>query len=119
MVESLLLIYTQAPYGHYVPEDLSLFAGISLMGVKVTPLFTQDSVYIFAKDQRPEGIGVKPIASFMSELQDLGVEGFIVEEDLEERGLTREDLVEWIPLRYISRSEAANLILEHEASILL
>lgn len=109
MRKRFLFVLRRAPHtGVRVRETLDLVLTAAAFDQSVRLLFLDDGVYQLKSGQRPDAIGLPPVAPWFEALELYDVEEVLVErESLEERGLGDAQLV--IPVRVIGRSEIAAL----------
>ena len=105
------LLYRKGAYGTSNTYELTRIGlALAAMDVPVRAIFEQNSVLCFTKNQKPEGIGSKSIANFLTFLADYDVEIYFVKEAIEELGLETSDFLDSIDYDLIPRYEIGKLI---------
>ncbi|MHA1147281.1 MAG: DsrE family protein [Promethearchaeota archaeon] len=119
MVKSILIICDQSPIGkNSTAESLRFASGlISLSDLDLKVIFRDDAVYFFNKNADPEAVNQDNNENIMRliKLSDLHV--FLLKDSLEERGLKKDDLIQYENLYIISLVEVANFIQNSEVSL--
>ena len=119
MVKSVLILCDQSPIGkNSAAESLRFASGlISLSDIELKVVFRDDAVYFFNKNAKPEAVNQDNIENILRlvKLSDLNV--FLLANSLEERGLTKEDLIQYENLHIVSLAEIANFIQSSEVSL--
>jgi tRNA 2-thiouridine synthesizing protein C len=109
-MKHFLFVIRHAPYaGTAVRENLDMLMTVAAFDQPVRVLFLDDGVFALKAGQRPEALGLKPVAALFAALEVYGVEGLWVEqESLDQRGLNAADLV--LPTFGIRRAEVAGFV---------
>jgi tRNA 2-thiouridine synthesizing protein C len=109
-MKRFLFVIRHAPYaGTAVRETLDMMMTVAAFDQPVRVLFLDDGVFALKAGQRPEGLGLKPVAPLFAALEIYGVEGLWVEqESLDLRGLSAAELV--VPTLSIRRAEVAGFV---------
>lgn len=114
MVSSICVFVRKAPYG---TEDA--FAGLKLglatiaNGMDTKVILVDDGVYNALKKQSSEKIGMPLIADAINDLISLDVKIYCVENNLSERGIHKDDLME--ELVFIDENGISQLCLGADA----
>ena len=111
MIENLLTIVTKPPYGC---EDA--YAGLRYALSQIAAgslelsdtLLMEDGVYNAVKGQKNKGIGMPSNGEAVSDLLDLDGGVFVVKEDIEERGISKDILFDGV--QFVSRKKLAELV---------
>ncbi|MHA1234846.1 MAG: DsrE family protein [Promethearchaeota archaeon] len=113
MVESVVIITDQSPMGkNSALEAIRIGSGFVALGeyINCQIVFTGDSVYLLNKNAKPEAIGMDPLDEVM-EIADLSdLELYIVDQALQDAGMSADDLVEYENLKIITIDEVVDLI---------
>lgn len=113
MIESVVIICDKSPIGsNSAIESFRLGAGFLGLGEEINSkvLLRGDAIRALLKNIDPTAVGMdsfeEPLE--MAELSDLTI--YIIEEDLAETGLTKDELIEYEFLNIITLDEASKLI---------
>ena len=119
MTEKLLLVIRKAPYGWVNAfEAISFATGATCYDMSLTLLFIDEGVYCLIRDQTPPAIGYQTLEKPLIMMQEeFDIKYFAVEESLEERGLTKDDLNPNYAIKIIKKTDVTKLIIENEATI--
>ncbi|MHA1194406.1 MAG: DsrE family protein [Promethearchaeota archaeon] len=113
MIESVIIITDQSPMGkNSALEAIRIGSGFVALGeyVNCQIVFMGDAVYLFSKNVKPEAIGMDPLDEIL-EIADLSdLELYIVDQALEDAGMTAADLIEYENLKIITIDEVVDLI---------
>jgi len=113
MVESVVIISDQSPMGkNSALEAIRIGSGFVALGeyINCQIVFTGDAVYLLNKNANPEAIGMDPLDEVM-EIADLSdLELYVVDQALQDAGMTADDLVEYENLKIITIDEVVDLI---------
>ena len=113
MIESVIIITDQSPMGkNSALEAIRIGSGFVALGeyVNCQIVFMGDAVYLFGKNVKPEAIGMDPLDEIL-EIADLSdLELYIVDQALEDAGMTAADLIEYENLKIITIDEVVDLI---------
>ena len=113
MIESVVIIADQGPIGkNSALEAVRIGSGFVALGeyINCQIVFTGDAVYLLNKNAKPEAVGMDSFDEIM-EIADLSdLELYVVDQALEDAGMTAEDLVEYENLKVITTSEVVDLI---------
>ena len=113
MVESVVIITDQSPMGkNSALEAIRIGSGFVALGeyINCQIVFTGDAVYLFNKNAKPEAIGMDPLDEVM-EIADLSdLELYVVDQALQDAGMSADDLVEYENLKIITIDEVVDLI---------
>jgi len=119
MVESVIIVVDESPIGkNSAIEAIRLGSGFMGLGEEIDCkiIFTGDAIYAMNKHADPTLLGIdsfeEPLE--MAELSDLEIR--ILDQALEEAGLTSEDLVEYENLNIITFDEMIDLITEADTT---
>jgi len=109
-MKNFLFVMRRPPHeGIGVRESLDMLMTVAAFDQPVRLLFLDDGVFQLKSGQKPESLGLKPIAPLYAALEVYGVEELWVEEEsLSQRGLIHENLI--LPTLSIKRAEVASLI---------
>ena len=96
VVKKFLYVNRRAPYGTiYALESLEVVLIAAAFDQDVSLAFLDDGVYQIMKGQETKGIGMKNFSPTYKALGDYDITKIYVErESLEERGLTKDDLMD-------------------------
>lgn len=113
MVESVVIICDQSPIGkNSAVESIRLGSGFVALGeyIECQVVFMGDAVYLLHKNANPEIVGLDSMAETieMADLSDL--ELCVLDNALEDAGLTGDDLIEYENLKIINIEELTDLI---------
>ena len=119
MVKSVVIITDSNPVGKNSPvEAIRLGSGFMGLGEDIACkiVFRGDAVITLSKSVDPTKLGMNSFAEHieMAELSDL--ELCVTEEDLNTRGLTKEDLIEYELLKVVNQAKVSEMILEAETT---
>ena len=113
MIESVVIITDQGPIGkNSALEAVRIGSGFVALGeyINCQIVFTGDAVYLLNKNARPKAVGMDTFDEIM-EIADLSdLELYVVDEALQDAGMTTDDLVEYENLKVITTSEVVDLI---------
>ncbi|MBY9017073.1 MAG: DsrE family protein [Candidatus Lokiarchaeota archaeon] len=113
MIESVVIITDQSPMGkNSALEAIRIGSGFVALGeyVNCQIVFMGDAVYLLNKNAKPEAIGMDPLDETM-EIADLSdLELYVVDQALEDAGMSAEDLIEYENLKIITIDEVVDLI---------
>ena len=113
MVESVVIITDQSPMGkNSALEAIRIGSGFVALGeyINCQIVFTGDAVYLLNKNAKPEAIGMDPLDEVM-EIADLSdLELYVVDQALQDAGMSSDDLVEYENLKIITIDEVVDLI---------
>ncbi len=113
MVESVVIITDQSPMGkNSALEAIRIGSGFVALGefINCQIVFTGDAVYLLNKNAKPEAIGMDPLDEVM-EIADLSdLELYVVDQALQDAGMSANDLVEYENLKIITIEEVVDLI---------
>ena len=113
MVESVVIITDQSPMGkNSALEAIRIGSGFVALGeyINCQIVFTGDAVYLLNKNAKPEAVGMDPLDEVM-EIADLSdLELYVVDQALQDAGMTADDLVEYENLKIITIDEVVDLI---------
>jgi sulfur relay (sulfurtransferase) DsrF/TusC family protein len=108
----MLVIVTKAPYGL---EDafagLRLGLAMAVNGMRTSVVMVEDGVYNAVASQKPEAVSMPSNVEAIQDLYDFDVEVSVVKEDLGERGVADDRLVEGV--KVVDRSALPGLITGH------
>ena len=112
LADSMLVIVTKAPYGL---EDafagLRLGLAMAVNGMRTSVVMVEDGVYNAVASQKPEAVSMPSNIEAIQDLYDFDVEVSVVSEDLAERGVGEDRLVEGV--KVVDRSALPELISGH------
>jgi sulfur relay (sulfurtransferase) DsrF/TusC family protein len=113
MIESVVIITDQSPIGKNSSlEAVRIGSGFVALGefVNCQIVFTGDAVYLLNKNAKPESVGMDTFEEVM-EIADLSdLELYVVDQALQDAGMTNDDLVEYENLKIITIDEVVDLI---------
>jgi len=113
MIESVVIITDQSPMGkNSALEAIRIGSGFVALGeyVNCQIVFMGDAVYLLNKNVKPEAIGMDQLDEII-EIADLSdLELYVVDQDLEDAGMTADDLIEYDNLKIITIDEVVDLI---------
>ncbi len=113
MIESVVIITDQSPMGkNSALETIRIGSGFVALGeyINCQIVFMGDAVYLLNKDVKPEAIGMDPLDEII-EIADLSdLELYVVDQALEDAGMTATDLIEYENLKIITIDEVVDLI---------
>ena len=113
MIESVVIITDQSPMGkNSALEAIRIGSGFVALGeyINCQIVFMGDAVYLLNKNVKPEAIGMDPLDEII-EIADLSdLELYIVDQALEDAGMTATDLIEYENLKFITIDEVVDLI---------
>ncbi len=118
-MRSIAILCDKGPFGtNSANEAMRLGAGFMALGeeIKCKVIFYGDGVYIMKKGLNPSIINVDSIEDGieMAQLSELPI--LLVKEDIEERGIKQQDLVEYENLEIITRNQVSKILLEFPAA---
>lgn len=115
-MRKVLVIVDAGPYGTATAaEAYRVLQGLGGMGIQTTCLLQGDGAFIALKNQKPESIDMQSLEKAYSPLKEFGVQIFVLEESLKERGIKEEDLIEIEGL--LTAESARKLIDDHHCVI--
>lgn len=113
MVESVVIITDQSPIGKNAAlEAVRIGSGFVALGeyVNCQIIFTGDAVYLLNKNANPKAVGMDSFDEIM-EIADLSdLELYILDQSLQDAGMSTDDLVEYENLKVITVDEVVDLI---------
>ena len=113
MIESVVIITDQSPMGkNSALEAIRIGSGFVALGefINCQIVFTGDAVYLFNKNAKPKAIGMDTLDETF-EIADLSdLELYIVDQALEDAGMSAEDLIEYENLKIVTIDEVVDLI---------
>lgn len=113
MIESVVIITDQGPIGkNSALEAVRIGSGFVALGeyINCQIVFTGDAVYLLNKNARPEAVGMDPFDEIV-EIADLSdLELYVVDQALQDAGMTADDLIEYENLKIITTDEVVDLI---------
>jgi sulfur relay (sulfurtransferase) DsrF/TusC family protein len=113
MIESVVIIADQSPMGkNSAIEAIRIGSGFVALGefVNCQIVFTGDAVYLLNKNAKPEVIGMDTLDETF-EIADLSdLELYVVDQALEDAGMSTEDLIEYENLKIVTIDEVVDLI---------
>lgn len=109
-MKNFLFVLRRPPHeGIHVRESLDMLMTVAAFDQPVRALFLDDGVFLLKAGQRPDVLGLKPVAPLLAALELYDVQGLWVEEEsLAQRGLVREALI--VPTQRIRRAEVAAFV---------
>ncbi len=113
-----MICCNKGPFGtNITAEAIRLAAGFLGLGptIPCDIVFDADAVYFLKAGQDVSGLGVDPLDEPMELLDLVDAEVYVVEEALVERGLTREDLIDYPRLHFISIEELSRMMTQHSS----
>ncbi len=113
-MESILICCDKAPHGtNITAEALRIASGFLGLGptMDCKIVFDADAVYFLLKDSDTSGLGVDSLSEPLELLELVDAEIFVVKNALEQRGLSREDLIDYPYLKIIDAAELAKMIM--------
>ncbi|MHA1246482.1 MAG: DsrE family protein [Candidatus Thorarchaeota archaeon] len=117
-MESVLICCDKGPYGTNVTaEAIRLVAGFLGLGptIECHLVLDGDAVYMLKSGQDVKGLGVDSLDEPLELLELVDADVYIVEDALAERGLTREDLIDYPNLHIISMEQLSRMITDHSS----
>lgn len=115
MVESVVIITEQSSIGkNSAVEAIRIGSGFVALGeiIDCKVVFTGDAVDFLNKNANPTVVGLDSISEPL-EIADLSdLELFVIDNSLEDLGLTADDLIEYENLKVINYEQLADLIEE-------
>jgi len=109
MANSVAIILTKSPYGDVdTVEGLRAASSIAAFGIETTVIFMDDAVLSLTKAHKPEGINMASIHASIKALIGTRLVAHIP--SLEERGLTKDDLLDDLELELVNDDELAKLL---------
>ena len=116
-MKHFLFVLRRPPHaGAFLRESLDMLMTVAAFDQPVRALFLDDGVFALAAGQRPEVLGLAPVAPLLAALEIYGVEDVWVEaESLAQRGLSAQGLA--LPVRSIRRAEVAAFIAAADVAV--
>ncbi|MFX0100196.1 MAG: DsrE family protein [Candidatus Hodarchaeota archaeon] len=119
MVESIVIVVDSSPFGkNSAAEAIRQGAGFVALGemLDCKVVFTGDSVYLLNKNVDPSGVSMDSVDEIieMADLSDLEV--YVLQDALDDAGLTRDDLVEYENLTVIDTAKLVEFIQEADTT---
>ncbi|MCS7139137.1 MAG: DsrE family protein [Candidatus Nezhaarchaeota archaeon] len=109
MVSSITIVLTKSPYGDVdTIEGLRVASSLVAFGIETTVVFMDDAVLSLTKTHRPEGVGMLSIHGAIRALT--GARILVHTPSLDERSLSREDLIEGVPFELINDDDLVEMI---------
>lgn len=101
-------------YGKFdeVSGALILASSLATDDIEVTVLLRGDGVYTALEGQEPNDIGLENNLTHLESAVEMGVRVVALSSSLEERGLKKENMVEYLEI--IDENGAVRLVSEHE-----
>lgn len=110
-------LFRKAPYGSVNDvEGFRLCTAFTAMEIETNAIFISDGVFATMNGGNPEHIGLPSLVGAYKMLPSLNVKLYILKEALEERGISKNDLIE-TEYKIINRTELAELILQSDFTI--
>ncbi len=116
--KNIMLVMRKAPHGTiYAYEGLEVALIAASYNHNISMAFIDDGVYSLKKNQQTKYIGIKSFVETYQVVKDYAIEEiYIDKESLQERGLTKEDLIN---INYYLKNEKEIALLMDEQDILL
>lgn len=116
-IKKIMHVMRRAPHGTiYSYEGLEMILIMATYEQDLSIAFIGDGVYALKKEQDTAAIGIKGFSKTFRALEGYDVEKFYVDQvSLEERGLTKKDLV--LDVEVLSSTEIGKLMKEQEVII--
>jgi sulfur relay (sulfurtransferase) DsrF/TusC family protein len=112
-MDSIMICCDKAPHGtNITAEALRIAAGLLGLGptIECVVVFDEDAVYFLTKNNDIGALGVDPLTEPLELLELTDAKIFVVESALEQRGLTRNDLIDYPLMEIISLQQLAEMI---------
>ncbi|MHA1771970.1 MAG: DsrE family protein [Candidatus Thorarchaeota archaeon] len=119
-MDSILIYCDKGPYGtNSTAEAIRLAGGFLGLGptIPCDIVFDRDAVYFLKNKQDTSGLNVDPLDEPLELLDLVDAEIYLVEEALHERGLKKEDLVEYPNLHLITMEKLAQMMTEYSTVV--
>jgi len=117
MAKKVLILVRKGPYGTvHTTDAFRSISGLSVFGLQVSALFSDDGVYTLMKNQEPSGILMGPLDKGLKPLKDFGAKIYVTRECLQMRGISEEE-IEDVCDRIIERSDAVTLLRDSDVVI--
>lgn len=118
-MDAIAILCDKGPFGtNSANEAIRLGSGFLALGeeIRCKVIFYGDAVLFLKKGLDATAIGIESIDDGleMADLTDMPL--VLVTEDLTERGLTKEDVIEYSNLEFITRAEMVNVLLDFPAA---
>jgi len=112
--KDLLICLSRGTYGRFddARGALILASSYQSRAGNVTVLLRGDGVYMALGSQEPNDIGLESLISLAEPVLEMGGRIVAVGEDLTARGLSKDDILEWIDI--LPEDEAAGLLVEND-----
>ncbi len=115
-MESVLIISDKGPFGtNTTNEAIRLGSGLMGLGedVDVKIILTDDAVLFFKNNLNPEPLGMDSLEQGieMADLTEIPI--LLIKEDMDARGMTEEDVVDYDEIYYINRAEIPSIIQDY------
>ncbi len=113
-MKSILICCDKSPHGtNITAEALRIASGFLGLGptIDCKIVFDEDAVYFLVKNTNTGGLKVDPLTEPLELLDLVDAEIFVIERALKERGLTREDLIDYSNLNIITTAELARIVM--------
>jgi len=113
----LLVFVSHGTYGHFDDAQGALILATSYQSriSQTTVLLRGDGVYMAIPGQEPNDIGLESLNALLESFVEMGGEVLVVKEDLEERGIGTDEIIDW--LTPISESEMPELFEKMDSSV--
>ena len=114
---SVLVFITFGTYGH--ADDLfsavHVANGVLAKEANSTIILLDDGVYCAVNGHDPTAIGLPPVTKLLSDFIELGGRLLAVNDSLEKRGISKEDLIEGVEI--IENSQIVDEIKKHDVTV--
>ncbi len=115
--EKVVILFRNAPYGTvFNAEGFRVCTGLTALDVETHAVFMDDAVYTMLKGQMPEEIHMGNLSKAIDPMIEFEVSVYIIKESLEERGISKAELIENDEIQFISKGELSKLIAEADAT---
>jgi sulfur relay (sulfurtransferase) DsrF/TusC family protein len=118
-LNSIMICCDKAPHGTNITgEALRIASGFLGLGptIECVVVFDEDAVYFLSKNNDIHALGVDPLSEPLELLELTDAKIFVVESALEQRGMTREDLIDYPFMEIISLKQLAEMIPKYSAA---
>jgi sulfur relay (sulfurtransferase) DsrF/TusC family protein len=118
-MDSILICCDKSPFGtNITSEALRLVAGFQGLGptIPCIVVFDEDAVYFLMKNYDVTGLDVDSLDESRELLELVDAEVRVLESALNDRGLTKDDLIDYPNMKIINVRELAELISEQSSA---
>ncbi|MHA1882020.1 MAG: DsrE family protein [Candidatus Thorarchaeota archaeon] len=118
-MESILILCDKSPFGtNLTAEAIRITSGFLGLGptIDCNLVFDEDAVYFLSKEINVDKLNVDTLEEPLELLDLVDAKVFVVKKALEERGMSKSDLVDDLAIELIDESQLAEMIAQSPSS---